>query len=148
MSRVLAYGVGMGLTLAVLSKAFGDPVANDSYPLSTYPMFARARGKPLLHFMEGVSTSGNIVRLEPNLIANQEVMQAAATVRRAVQRGERTMSRLCERVAENVQRSNAHTSVTEVRIVAARFDPLEYFSLGPVPESRKEQFRCSVPRRK
>jgi hypothetical protein len=109
-------------------------------------MFARARGKPLLHFMEGVDGSGATVRLEPELIATEEVMQAAATVRRAAQSGEPAMRRLCERVAGRVAKSAAHGKVAVVRLVAARFDPLAYFSVTSEPESRVERYRCNVPR--
>lgn len=147
MSRLLAYGGGLGLALLVGAKGFGDPATDDSYPLSTYPMFARPRGQPVLHFMEGLDASGHALRLEPALIANQEVMQAAATVRRAVGSGERGMRGLCERVAKRVSTSTRCMGVMQVRIVTARFDPLRYFSANRQPESRAERLRCAVPGR-
>lgn len=145
MSRALAYGFGLGMVLVVAAPGFGDPTA-DAYPLSTYPMFARPRGKPLLNFVEGVDRAGNPRRLPPSFVAGQEVMQAAATVRRAVQAGPRAMQRLCERVAARVAESGEHQDVVDVRIVGARFDPLRYFSVGPEPESRRERARCAVTR--
>lgn len=147
MSRLLAYGYGLGMALVVGLKGFGDPVEDDSYPLSTYPMFARPRGKPVLHLMEGLDFEGRAVRLKPELVANREVMQAAATVRRAVARGEPAMQQLCARVAGRVSASPSHTGVVVVRILSARFDPIAYFSTGSEPESRVEQFRCAVPGR-
>ena len=147
MSRWLAYGVGLTAVVVVALPGFGDP-SRDSYPLSTYPMFARARDKPQLYFVEGLDAAGTPLRLEPELVANQEVMQAAATVRRAVRSGPEATDRLCKRVAERVAASAAHTPIVRVRIVGARFDPLRYFLHGPEPEERSEHARCRVVRRR
>lgn len=144
MSKLLAYGFGLGLVALVAAPGFGDPT-DDSYPLSTYPMFARPRGKPLLSFMEGV-TDGEPVRLPPEIVAHNEIMQAVATVKRAVQAGPAAMAQLCTRVAADVALDPAYASVREVHIVSARFDPVRYFTEGPVPEERYEQFHCVVPR--
>lgn len=146
MSRLLAYAFGTGLVAAVAAPGLRDP-SDDGYPLSTYPMFARPRGKPLLNFIEGVDARGEPVRLPPELVANQEVMQAAATVRRAVQAGARGMLRLCERVAERVAVDERFHAVVEVRIVAARFDPVRYFTVSAEPESRNVRVSCSVERK-
>jgi hypothetical protein len=145
MSRLLAYGFGLGLVALVASPGFGDP-EQDSYPLSTYPMFARARGKPWLSIAEGVDTSGRAVRLSPATVANDEVMQAAATVRHAVQAGPPALLELCSAIAARVADEPAYQAVREVRIVSARFDPLRYFTEGPTPEERSEHYRCSVSR--
>lgn len=144
MSRLLAYGVGLGMVALVAAPGFGDPAA-DTYPLSTYPMFARPRGKPLLSFVEG-ATPNNTVRLPPELIAHDEIMQAVVTVRRAVQAGPEALRQLCTRIAANVVSAPAYDDVYEVRIVSARFDPVGYFTAGPTPEERMEHFRCAVPR--
>jgi hypothetical protein len=145
MSRVLAYGFGVGLVALVAAKGFDDP-DDDSYPLSTYPMFARARGKPWLSIAEGVDASGQAVRLAPATVANDEVMQAAASVRRAVAAGPVASAELCRSIAERVAQDAAYASVRDVRIVSARFDPLRYFTSGPVPEERSEHVRCAVSR--
>jgi hypothetical protein len=146
MSRLLAYGFGAGLVLLVASPGLREPSA-DSYPLSTYPMFARARGKPWLDFVEGVDSQGQASHLPPSLLGSDEVMQAAATVRRAVQGGPDTLGSLCTRVAEQVAHEAAHASLVEVRVVGARFDPVRYFVEGPVPEERQVHHRCPVPGR-
>src|SRR5688572_23609975 len=143
MSRVVAYGVGFAMLVAVAAPGFGDP-SQDSYPLSTYPMFARPRDRPVLHFAEGVDAEGRVVRLPPALVANGEVMQAAARVRRAVSAGEEASASLCSSVAERTARSPEHQGVVRVQIVSARFDPIRYFELGPEPEERLVQARCKV----
>ncbi|HEX5660381.1 MAG TPA: hypothetical protein VFX59_24465 [Polyangiales bacterium] len=144
MSRLLAYGFGLGMVALVAAPGFGDP-GDDSYPLSTYPMFARPRGKPLLSFVEGV-TDGEPVRLPPEIVAHNEVMQAAATVKRAVMAGPEALDRLCTRVAEDVAKDPDFARVREVRIVSARFDPVRYFTEGPIPEQRNELYLCAVRR--
>jgi hypothetical protein len=147
MSRWLAYGFGVGMVALVAAPGFGDPDA-DSYPFSTYPMFARPRDKPWLTIAEGVDAQGRALRLPPSVVAHDEVMQAAATLRRAVQGGPVALERLCAHIAGELQRDAAHGSVRQVRIVGARFDPLRYFSEGPLPEAREVYFACPVPERR
>lgn len=150
MSRALAYGFGLGLTVLVAAPGFGDPNW-DSFPLSTYPMFARPRSLPLLYFAEGASLDGARRRLSPSLVANDEVMQATASVRRAVSAGPDAMQALCRQIAERVARqaedgSPAEAAIVEVRLSSARFDPVRYFSHGPEPVERTTHQRCDVPR--
>jgi hypothetical protein len=146
MSRALAYGFGLGLTVLVAAPGFGDPNW-DSFPLSTYPMFARPRSRPLLYFAEGVSRDGARHRLAPSFVANDEVMQATASVRRAVSAGPDAMRALCSQIAERVASSApAEGAIVEVRLSSARFDPVRYFSHGPEPVERTTHDRCDVRR--
>jgi len=142
MSRPWAYGFGLGLTLLVAAPGFGDP-RWDSYPLSTYPMFARPRGRPVLHFAEAVGPRGERLRVPPALVANQEVMQAAATVRRAVRSGPDAMEALCERIATRWSQRE-HGPAREIALVSATFDPVAYFERGPEPEARTVHHACEV----
>lgn len=145
MSRTVAYVFGLGLTALVASPILRDP-SDDSYPLSTYPMFARKREKPRFFFVEGVTKRKEATRLPPGLVANAEVMQAAARVRRAVRAGKEATRALCKEVAERVRASREHRQIVEVRIVEARFDPIRYFEEGPEPEERSVVERCRVKR--
>jgi hypothetical protein len=147
MSRVVAYGFGLGLVLLGLSPAFRDARKADSFPLSTYPMFARTRERPLLYFAEGVTSSGQGQRLAPELLGSGEVMQAVATVRRAVEAGEPRRRELCRRIADRLKKSPDLEEVTRVRLVGARFDPIAYFVDGPTPLERKVHAECKVRRR-
>jgi hypothetical protein len=144
-SRPVAYAFGLGLTLLVASPLLREP-GDDSYPLSTYPMFAKKREKPLFYFVEGVNKKRESSRLPPSLVANAEVMQAASRVRRAVNAGERAASEFCREVAQRVRESRKHRGIVEVRIVGARFDPIAYFEHGPEPEERFEVTSCRVKR--
>jgi nucleotide-binding universal stress UspA family protein len=144
-SRPVAYVFGLGLTLLVASPLLRDP-SDDSYPLSTYPMFAKKREKPLFYFVEGLNKKREAERLPPALVANAEVMQAAARVRRVVRAGEAATSEFCKEVAARVRESRKHRDIVEVRIVGARFDPVAYFERGPEPEDRFDVARCRVKR--
>jgi hypothetical protein len=146
MSRLVAYGFGLGLAAAVAAPGFADP-SQDSYPLSTYPMFARPRDKPELFYAEGLDAKGRAVRLPPELVANAEVMQAASRVRRAVNAGKEEAASLCASVAERTAKSSGHAGVVRVRLVSARFDPIAYFERGREPEERAIHAKCKVRKR-
>lgn len=143
MSRWLAYGFGLGLVGLVIAPVFAEP-GWDSFPLSSYPMFAAKRDKPQLYYVEALSPDGTRERLEPRFVANDEVLQAASTVRRAVRRGASGMARLCGDVAGRLRGSEAHAHFTEVAIVSARFDPIAYFVQGPAPLGARVHHRCAV----
>lgn len=118
----------------------------DSYPLSTYPMFARKLDKPRLTFAEGVIKGGPAVRLPPALIANDEPMQALKTLRTAGNTGGRMLAQLCRSIATRVAAAPDYREVRRVRIARARFDPLTYFEAGPVAEEREHLASCRVRR--
>jgi len=145
-SRLLAYGFGLGLVALTASPVLRSP-DEDSYPLSTYPMFARERGQPWLEFLEGVDARGKTVHLGPEFLGSDEVMQAAATVRAAVASGPEGLGALCPRVAERVADEPALRDVVAVRIVGARFDPLRYFVEGPAPEGKVVYMECPCVRK-
>ena len=86
------------LVLAPLLRAPRD----DTYPLSTYPMFATDRGS--VHAIPTaveIADDGSVVRLSPSLIAGtDEVVLASVTVARAVRRGE--ADALCSEILARV----------------------------------------------
>lgn len=147
MPRVIALIVGLGLLAATAAPAFRPP-EQDSYPFSTYPMFARPRGKPVLYTAQGLTRGPNPIALPPKLVANGEVMQALQTLRRAAEGGPRRLRRLCERIAMRVGETPEHAAVRRVQIVRQRFDPIVYFEQGPAPEERQVLRRCDVVRQR
>lgn len=147
MSRLLAFGYGLGILAATIVPACRD-AERDSFPFSTYPMFARRGGKVVVHVAEGVDAEGHHVRLPPHVVANSEVMQAAKTLRRAVAAGDAATARLCERIAERLRDAPEFAAVETVQIVGARFDPVNYFVSGPEPEARSVHGRCRVRERR
>lgn len=86
--------------LLVLSPLLRDPTS-DTYPLSTYPMFATDRGNVHTIATAVERTDGGFVRLSPKLIAGtDEAVLASVTVTRAVRLGEADI--LCEEILERI----------------------------------------------
>ena len=117
---------------------------DDSYPLSTYPMFARVLDKPELTVAVGVTAAREVRRLPPEMIANDEPMQAMRTLRRAGNGDKRALKALCASIAARVAHTPAFAQVRQVRIVRARFDPLIYFEGAPEPEHAERLMQCKV----
>src|SRR5688572_22638828 len=99
--RLVGYGWGLGLVLLSIWPVFRVPPV-DSYPLSTYPMFSQRRGQPRLYRMLALDDKGAQLPLPPQMIANSEALQAAATIRRAVDGGTGALKALCSEVAARV----------------------------------------------
>ena len=145
LERIWAYSASFALLVAVIAPAFGDPAA-DSYPLSTYPMFARPKAKTVIAFAEGLDVEGNATRLGPELVANGEVMQAAHTLHRAMRAGPERLALVCARIAEGVAANSRLASVMRVRLAEGRFDSVGYFLGSSEPETRTIHLVCDVPK--
>jgi hypothetical protein len=132
--------------LALVASALLRPAGDDSYPISTYPMFARVIEHPWLTLAEGVDDTGGALRLPPAIVASDEPMQAMRTLRLTAEQGRRALRQLCARIAERVTRSQRFNAVRRVRIVRARFDPLAYFEGKATPEDTQNLTSCRVAR--
>ncbi|MES1184859.1 MAG: hypothetical protein ABUL60_13680 [Myxococcales bacterium] len=117
---------------------------DDSYPFSTYPMFARVLDKPELTVALGVTASREVLRLPPQMVANDEPMQAMRTLRQAANDDRRALKSLCASIAARVALAPKLAEVRQVRIVRARFDPLTYFEGTPEPEHAQRLVQCRV----
>ncbi len=147
MSRLLTLIFGTGMTLAVLAPcASRAPFADDSFPLSTYPMFARVVEKRVIVFADGVTGAAGSRRLGPELVANDEPMQAQRTLRLAARSGRKALRALCGRIAERDAQQRDLAEVSRVRIVQGVFDPVKYFEGDGAPESREVLTECQVRR--
>ncbi len=135
--RRLAPGLA---ALVVLSPLLRAP-ASDTYPLSTYPMFATNRGE--IHTFAtvvGETDTGEVVRLSPHVIAGtDEVVLASVTVERAVARGRE--EGLCAEVAER-----ASDELHSIIVRSERIDLIAHFSEEAAPLSITEHTRCEVSR--
>lgn len=115
------------VALVVASPAL-RPGQPDGYPLSTYPMFARARGSEVaVATAVGVGAEGATERLDPHVIGGtDEVMQAASTMSAAVRAGDADLERLCAEIAGRLAgRDDAPLMVqirSEVHAAVAWFD--------------------------
>lgn len=141
--------------------------SDDSYPLSTYPMFSRDRGRTLpiaaahLRFANGVEET-----LPPAMVANGEVMQAIQRLNRGMRRGRRGRQRLCRDIAGRVasRGSARQRSAREVLLVQTKVDTLAFLRdrggmktrggthtgrseahAPPIAGDRRVRARCELP---
>ena len=142
-SRLPAYVVGLGVVLATAWPAL-RPAGEDSFPLSTYPMFARALDKPQVSFVERLDAGRRPHRLSPDQLGSDEVMQAYRTIKRAVRKGPKATEALCRTLAKRVASRERNKREVRLRIVRARFDPVAYFVDDAEPEEREVLATCSA----
>ena len=114
----------------------------DGFPLSTYPMFASDRGREVaVATAVGVRGPDDVVRLDPITIADSdEIMLAAATVRRAVRTG--AEARLCAEIADRLA---GDTVLQAVEIRTETYDAIRYLADETAPDAITVHTRCEVP---
>ncbi len=142
--------VSLVITALVLSPAFGDP-SEDSFPLSTYPMFSRPKPDPSLVLTQvlAVFPNGDRKPVPPKLAAgNEEVIQAMRMIALETYGGEERAKSFCRDVADRIGRSSGSPwkEATGVEIVRSHFDTVAYFEEAPEPLRRRTLKRCLVER--
>ena len=142
LARVL---ISIALLGATLSALLRDPL-DDSFPLSTYPMFAQPR---TIHYTEdyalGVDRTGATRPLPAETSGSREVLQAAALYEDAVHGGGRQLAPLCNAVAHRVAGDPALGDVVAVRIIEGTHDVLRLLDTG-VRGQEHVRWACGVPR--
>jgi hypothetical protein len=143
--RRLALGVAAAVVVGVAlpgvrMMASGD--APDGLPLSTYPMFARDRGRVVEQpTVVAMSPGGEVARLSPETIAGtDQVMQAARAVQHAVGAGPAATRALCEEVAGRVD------APVTVAVVVERYDPIAWSEGDREPVERRTVVACEASR--
>lgn len=135
------------MVLAVVLGVVLSPLVSgkDSYPHSTYPMFASTPGREAtLQVAFGLTADDSLVRLEPRTISGSvEVVHAYATLLRANRTGDQ--HRLCEEIAARVA-TRGPERVETVVVAAERHDMVTSVAEGPEPLHRTEHARCPVVR--
>lgn len=111
--------------------------ADDSFPLSTYPMFSLARpAETTVSSAVGFDASNERVILSPRIVGGTaEVIQAAATVSRAISTG--AAEELCREII-----ARAPTGVVALEVVTETYDVVEYFDGEEGPLRRTVHARC------
>lgn len=143
--RLCAYLLGLGLPAAVLAPLLSG--ASDSFPLSTYPMFAQPRGELTLYSMVALGGDGHEERLPPALLGTKEVLQAKVLIQRSVDGGSDSMAQLCSDVAARVAAAPDFSTARALAIVQRRYDPIAYFVGSPTPLAEQRLFECPLPPR-
>jgi len=141
------YGLVVTLiaALAVAWPLTRHPVAGDSFPLSTYPMFATRRKDARLYLEYVIATGPGGARrhVPPELVASPEVMQAIVSVHAAVARGDATG--LCRRVATRLAPRAGYRGFDEVQVIAGNHRAIDWFVKG-VHGTERTLARCPIAR--
>ncbi|MFZ6178619.1 hypothetical protein ACOXH8_07790 [Nannocystis pusilla] len=135
----------LGLSLSPMLR----PLGYDSFPFSSFPMFAHGRKDAVftVHRAVAVLADGTQVVLPPRALGSDEVLQADTSLRHAIRRGKKASAALCKAVARRVAADPAHAGAVAVELVSERHDALAYFAGDPTPLAPpKRQARCKLPR--
>jgi hypothetical protein len=145
--RLYAYAVSAIMLMAVVSPALRAP-HDDSFPLSTYPMFAHRRGREndvtrVLAFAKDESS----VPVPPRYVANAETMQAFYTIERAAEAGPEQARALCESIAQRLQDAPSPelSQAVRVELVTERVDAIDYLAGRARPFGRRVHAQCKGP---
>jgi hypothetical protein len=146
-SRPLHYALLGALALVVVSPALATP-PKDGFPLSTYPMFSTNKDpKTSIDQAVAVTAGRGVTVLGPGFVGTDEVLQARATIARAVRGGPPASKALCEAIASRVARDDALAEAIQVEIRNVTHDSIAYFAAGArEPSSVRVHARCSIVR--
>jgi hypothetical protein len=150
-SRGYAYALSAALLAAMLWPALLDPQdpANDSFPLSTYPMFSYDKPRTATVTSAVAQGPGFEEPLAPSFVGTSETMQALRTIQRAVRAGRTHARQLCETMAERVARSADPqlARAERVALVTQTVDSIHFLAGDRKPLRRKIELRCPVRRK-
>jgi hypothetical protein len=141
--RVFGAVVSIAMIAATVAPVTWNPY-EDSFPLSTYPMFATPRSTAIdMHYVIGLSKGGDVRwHVPPPILGSSEVLQAKAIVDRAIAGGPTTIKALCDGVARRV--AAERSDIAFVSIVRGKHDAVAYLVRGK-KGSEIERHRCKVP---
>ncbi len=149
MHKLYAYAVSCLVLLTVGLPATWE-LSDDDFPLSTYPMFARPRGRVSdVTSVVAVSSDSARAPVPPRFIANAEAMQAVSTLRTTVARGAVASRALCEAIAGRiaVARDAELRDAVVVEIATGRVDAIDFLGGRATPRTRRLHARCDVKRK-
>jgi len=137
--------VASAIVLGVVAAPALRAPTYDSFPASSYPMFARDRPREAtISHVVAISDDGRHRPIPPPLIANDEVLQAAATIHAALRRDQ--AMKLCRDVAERVAAHPDWVEFTWLEVTRDRYDVITYFEGETKPKSRDTRARCRIQR--
>ena len=143
--RVVASVVSLALLGATLAPLLRDP-HEDSFPLSTYPMFATKRPtQQTFRYALGVTNHGERRTLDPHLIGSGAILQALKVMEMALSRGKTEATALCQQIAARVAADSDFDDVVAIRLVTGTHDAVEYLARGRIG-IESDIVRCEVKR--
>lgn len=137
---LLATGLLMGFSLYPVLQ---EP-PQDSFPFSTYPMFAHRKPAVVrVSQVLGRTAGRRLVPLSPQLATgNREVIQAKGMVESAIRHGQ--TAALCEAAAERVRRTASAATFTELLVATSDFHTTTYFEDPHTPMRRQVHATCAL----
>jgi len=143
--RAVAAVVSLLLVGATLWPLLRSPY-DDSFPLSTYPMFASRRETLQTYsYALGQTATGGRRMLKPAVVGTNEVLQALRVIERAVAGRKGELAQLCDSIAARVASDHDFADVVTIRIVTGTHDAVEYLARGRIG-TESERARCAVRR--
>ncbi len=126
-SRLFAYGAIALVLGAVVSPAISSR-PKDGFPLSTYPMFAKNRGREAtISRVVAALETGERVVLAPRYLGSRDVLQAETTLNRAIGAGEPRASEMCQQIAARVEAEPDLAGAREVLVLRLKVDIIDWF---------------------
>lgn len=144
-TRPWGAAVSVVALLAVAWPLGREPVREDDFPLSTYPMFAPRRkdARVVLDYAIAVGADERRVHLSPFLVGTSEPMQAMMTINRAVSRGHGAA--LCGEIARRLATRPGYRAYDEVRLVTGNHLAVDYLVRGQ-RGTETVRARCPIER--
>lgn len=145
---IFAVVVTLVVALVIVSPALSSK-PKDGYPLSTYPMFAWemkrvASVEHAVYFREG---STEAVPVAPRFVGTDEVLQARATIARAIRRGAERQAEVCAEIAGRLAKDGS-TGARIVELRTGTYDAVAYFTEDRhAPQKLVTHVRCPVSAR-
>lgn len=140
-SPYYAVAVAFLFTSAVfLPTVLGWP---DSFPLSTYPMFAKHRGEPEMVKLVATTAEGRLP-VPPRMLGTNEVLQAKVLLEQVAAKRQTQRDRFCVQTAERLLTLPETTTWETIELVRVKYDPLTYFENGGEPIAKKVLARCEM----
>ncbi len=135
----------LGAVLVPLTWDAGE----DSFPISSYPMFSHERtsSESLITHVVAIAADGTRTPVPPHEVASSAVMQTLVTIQQSVHAGPASARRFCREIAQRLTRSEdaeLRASVS-VEIETARIDSIRYLGGDRTPLSRELHAHCRVP---
>jgi hypothetical protein len=146
-TRVVGAVATLVTLAAVLWPMQRQLLSDDSFPLSTYPMFAlrRTGARLYLEYFVAIGPHGLRRFVPPELVASPEVMQTLVSIHAAVARGD--TDRLCRRVATRVRDRREFAGTDTLTLVAGRHAAIDYLVRG-IPGTETVLVACAIDRRR
>ena len=144
MKAAYAYGLSCGFLLLCLWPIWRGV---DSFPLSNYPMFARAKPQQVkVSHVVGITKSGERVIVPPKLLGTDEVLQAKVLLDRTVRKGRKASRALCKRVSATIaeHESKPWKDLVRLEVRTDIFKVRTYFSEGPKAVRSRVHSRCAI----